>query len=102
VAALASCHMLGFLSIAAKAGFVVENYRDEATGLMAKNEDGNLAITEVTLYPRVTFVAAKCPTKAQHEALHREAHEQCFIASSVRTDVRCEALEVTNAAEQHE
>ena len=95
VAALASCHMLWFLSIAAKQGFVVESYRDEAEGVMAKNADGKVAMTQVTLRPRVMFSGEKRPSAAQHEGMHREAHELCFVASSVKTDVRCEALAVT-------
>ena len=95
VAALASCHMLWFLSIAAKQGFVVENYRDEATGTMATNSEGKLAMTEVTLRPRLTFAKKSRPSAAQHQAMHHEAHEQCFIASSVKTDVRCDAIDVT-------
>lgn len=92
VAALASCHMLWFLSIAAKRGFVVESYRDEVTGVMAKNAEGKLAMTRVTLHPAVVFATDKRPSTAEHQALHHEAHEQCFIASSVKTDVRCEPV----------
>ncbi len=95
VAALASCHMLWFLSTAAKQGFLVESYRDEAIGVMAKNADGKLAMTQVTLRPRVMFAGDKRPSTAQHEAMHHEAHEQCFIATSVKTHVRCEAVDVT-------
>ena len=95
VAALASCHMLWFLSIAAKRGFVVETYRDEAVGVMAKNSDGRLAMTQVTLHPAVRFSAKMRPTAAQHQAMHHEAHEQCFIANSVTTDVRCEPVDVS-------
>jgi organic hydroperoxide reductase OsmC/OhrA len=95
VASLASCHMLWFLSIAAKAGFVVESYRDAATGVMARNADGRMAMTEVTLRPHIRFTGEKRPSTTQHEALHHEAHEQCYIASSVKTDVRCEAVDVT-------
>ena len=95
VAALASCHMLSFLYVAAKQGFVVESYRDEATGVMAKNADGKLAITQVTLRPHVMFAGDKRPSSAQHEAMHHEAHAECFIANSVKTDVRCEPVEVT-------
>jgi len=95
VAVLASCHMLWFLSIAAKQGFVVESYQDEATGVLAKNSDGKLAMTQVTLYPKLVF-AGKRPSADQHEAMHHEAHEECFIASSVKTDVRCEARDVTS------
>jgi organic hydroperoxide reductase OsmC/OhrA len=95
VASLASCHMLWFLHIAAKRGFVVESYRDEAVGRLAKNSEGKIAMTEVTLRPRLTFAGEKRPTAEQHEAMHHEAHEQCFIANSVKTDVRCEAIDVT-------
>jgi organic hydroperoxide reductase OsmC/OhrA len=95
VAALASCHMLWFLSIAAKRGFVVNSYRDEATGIMNQNAEGKLAMTEVTLRPRVTFSGEKRPSVAEHGAMHQEAHEQCFIASSVKTYVRCEAVDIT-------
>ena len=97
VAALASCHMLWFLSIAANQGFIVEAYRDDATGVMANNVHGKLAMTQVTLRPRVTFVVEKRPTVAQHQAMHHEAHEECFIASSVKTDVQCEPVDVTKA-----
>jgi organic hydroperoxide reductase OsmC/OhrA len=89
VASLSSCHMLFFLSIAAKRGFVVDEYRDAALGTMAKNAAGKMAMTVVTLRPAVVF-AGKAPASAEIEAMHHEAHDQCFIASSVRTEVRCE------------
>jgi len=95
VASLASCHMLSFLYVAAKQGFVVESYRDEAVGTLAKNTEGRLAMTQVTLRPAVTFARDKRPSPAEHEAMHHEAHELCFIANSVKTDVRCEAADVT-------
>jgi organic hydroperoxide reductase OsmC/OhrA len=85
--------MLWFLSIAAKRGFVVETYRDEAAGVMAKNGAGRLAMTQVTLRPAVVFSGKLRPTAAQHQAMHHEAHEQCFIANSVTTDVRCEPVD---------
>jgi organic hydroperoxide reductase OsmC/OhrA len=87
VAALASCHMLWFLSIAAKRGFVVDDYADDATGTMARVAKGRLGITEVVLRPRVRFHGA-APDAATHEAMHHEAHESCFIANSVKSDVR--------------
>lgn len=90
VVSLSSCHMLWFLSIAAKRGFVVESYRDEAVGMMAKDASGKLAMTRVTLHPEVQFDSDKQPTKEEEVAMHREAHEQCFIARSVKTDVLCE------------
>ena len=92
VAALSSCHMLFYLSFAARDGFVVEDYRDEAVGVMAKNEGGKLAITRVTLRPRVRYGDARQPTRAEEDALHQAAHEACFIASSVRTEVACEPV----------
>jgi organic hydroperoxide reductase OsmC/OhrA len=95
VAALASCHMLWFLSIAAQQGFVVESYQDEATGVLAKDPDGKLAMTQVTLHPKLVFTG-KRPSADQHDAMHHEAHEECFIASSVKTNVRCEAWDVTS------
>ena len=91
VASLASCHLLWFLSLAARAGFVVESYVDEAVGTMARNAEGRLAMTEVVLRPRVGFAGARRPTAAEHEALHHRAHDECYIAKSVKTVVRCEA-----------
>jgi organic hydroperoxide reductase OsmC/OhrA len=103
VAALSSCHMLTFLWLAAKRGFIVDSYRDEAIGVMGKNAEGKIALTRVTLRPAVTFApsgmggggsaATRTPTRAELDELHHEAHEQCFIASSVKTDVRCEPVE---------
>jgi organic hydroperoxide reductase OsmC/OhrA len=90
VVSLSSCHMLWFLAIAAKRGFVVESYRDEAVGVMAKDASGKLAMTGVTLRPEVQFDGDKQPTKEVVVAMHREAHEQCFIARSVKSDVECE------------
>ena len=93
VASLASCHMLWFLSIASRRGYVVERYRDEAAGALGRNADGRLAMTRVTLRPRVEFAPDARPTAAEHEAMHHEAHERCFIASSVMTEVTCEPRE---------
>jgi organic hydroperoxide reductase OsmC/OhrA len=88
VASLESCHMLWFLSLAAKCGFRVDSYVDEAEGTMAKNERGKLAITVVTLRPAVEFSGERLPTREDLEGLHHEAHEECFIANSVRSEVR--------------
>ncbi len=87
VASLSSCHMLWFLSLAAGKGFVVASYEDHAAGILAKNEDGKLAMTEVTLKPKVTFSGKAVPSDAQVEALHHAAHEKCFIANSVKTKI---------------
>lgn len=92
VASLASCHMLWFLSIAAKHGYLVDAYVDRASGVMAKNAAGRLAMTAITLRPQVTFAGAKQPARAALDALHHEAHEECFIAASIRSDVRIEPV----------
>ena len=92
VASLSSCHMLWFLSIAGKHKFCVDRYVDAASGVMAKNADGKMAMTVVTLRPDVTFSGEKLPTRAEIDALHHEAHEACYIASSVKTEVRCEPI----------
>ena len=92
VASLSSCHMLWFLSIAAKRGLVVDSYRDEAVGVLGKDASGKLAMTRVTLRPDVRFSGDPRPTADEVAALHHEAHEVCFIASSVKTDVRCEPV----------
>ena len=89
VASLASCHMLCFLSIAAKHGFVVDRYVDEAIGILDKNESGKLSITRVTLRPKAEYIG-RAPTEPELHEMHHLAHEECFIANSVKTDVRCE------------
>ena len=87
VASLSSCHMLFFLSMAAGEGWVVEEYVDDAVGIMEKNAEGKTAMTTVTLRPRVAFVGEKQPTQAALEQLHHASHEECFIANSVKTRV---------------
>lgn len=87
VAALSSCHMLWFLSIAAGKKFIVESYEDHAEGILAKNAEGKLAMTEVTLRPKVSFSGKTIPSRAQTDELHHLAHEKCFIASSVKTKI---------------
>ena len=92
VASLASCHLLWFLSLAAKEGYCVDRYADAASGVLAKNAEGKLAMTLVTLRPDVAFFGAKRPTRAELDALHHAAHEACFIASSVKSEVRVEPV----------
>ena len=92
VASLSSCHMLWFLSIAAKRKFCVDRYFDAASGVMEKNVDGKMAMTIVTLRPDVTFSGERLPTREELGRLHHEAHEACFIANSVKTEVRCEPV----------
>ena len=91
VASLSSCHMLWFLSTAAEHGFVVDTYDDEAIGRMRKDANGRLAIAEVVLRPRATFSGGRQPTREQLDELHHAAHEQCFIANSVKTKIAIEA-----------
>jgi len=93
VAALASCHMLWFLSLAAKAGWVVDSYRDEASGVLARNATGKFAMTVVTLRPAVAWGGERQPDAAERTRLHHAAHEACYIANSVTTDVRCEPID---------
>ena len=90
VASISSCHMLWFLHLAAQAGWVVDDYRDEAFGVMARNAAGRLAMTEVTLRPAVAFAGERRPDAAEVERLHHAAHDECYIANSVTTDVRCQ------------
>ena len=87
VAALSSCHMLFFLSFAAKRGFVVDQYLDEAVGTMGRDADGRLAMTRVVLRPRIAVVGDVVPDEATVRALHDEAHHACFLANSVRTEI---------------
>lgn len=90
VASLSSCHMLFFLYLAAKAKLVVDEYVDEAVGVIGKNEEGRQAMTRVTLRPKIVFSGDKEPTREQLEELHHKAHELCFIANSVKTTVDTE------------
>ena len=90
VAALSSCHMLFFLAFAAKGGFVVESYRDEAVGTLGRDERGKTSITTVALRPAVVFSGASAPDAAALDALHHRAHEACYIANSIRAEVTVE------------
>lgn len=87
VAALASCHMLTFLYVAAKQGFVVDSYADDAVGQMTKNEHGKLWVSKVTLSPAIAFTGEKRPSPGQLDHLHHLAHEECYIANSVKSEV---------------
>ncbi|HEY9509668.1 MAG TPA: OsmC family protein [Verrucomicrobiae bacterium] len=87
VAALSSCHMLTFLFIASKQGFQVDEYEDNAVGKLSRNERGVPWISSVTLNPEISYRGEKIPTAPEEEQLHHQAHEQCFIANSVKTEV---------------
>jgi organic hydroperoxide reductase OsmC/OhrA len=90
VASLSSCHMLWFLAIAAKRGFVVDRYEDNPVGLMERNAERKFAMSVVTLRPKIAFSGDKQPTAEELDQLHHKAHEECYIANSVKTEIRVE------------
>ena len=92
VASLSSCHMLFFLSIAAKRKFIIDGYIDNAIGVMEKDSDGKISMTKVTLRPEVNFSGDRQPSIEQLEKMHHQSHEQCFIANSVKTEVVTEII----------
>ena len=89
VAALSNCHMLTFLDLARRAGIVIDSYEDEAVGMMERIAPMRMAITKVTLRPKIVYASAP-PDKAKLDELHHQAHELCFIANSVKTEVTVE------------
>jgi len=89
VASLSSCHMLFFVDFARRAGLIVDSYVDEAEGVLEKRAAGKIAMTRVTLRPRVTW-GGTAPDEAAIADLHHRAHEACFIANSVTTAVTVE------------
>ena len=91
VAALSSCHMLFFLSVAAKRRFVVDEYIDEACGLMTTDDRGRMNISKVILRPEITFSSDRRPTGEQIDKMHHRSHDLCFIANSVRTEIEIRA-----------
>jgi len=90
VAAASSCHLLTFLYLAAKAGWLVEAYDDNALGLMALDERGRQAITRITLRPAIRFGGGHEPSAAELAQLHHDAHEQCYVANSLKSEIVCE------------
>ncbi|GGX96975.1 hypothetical protein GCM10011290_25980 [Vogesella alkaliphila] len=91
VASVSSCHMLWFLSQAAEQGWLVDDYDDAAEGVMTKSPEDKLWVSCITLRPTVLF-GGKQPDEAAVHALHHAAHEACFIANSLRTEIRCEPV----------
>jgi organic hydroperoxide reductase OsmC/OhrA len=87
VASVASCHMLTFLAIACKQKFVLDSYEDEAVGFMEKNAEGRLAITRIELRPKLAWSGDRKPSAKDLEQMHHAAHENCFIANSIKTQV---------------
>jgi organic hydroperoxide reductase OsmC/OhrA len=92
VAALSSCHMLTFLAVAAKRKFIPDSYLDDAVGYLEKNSQGRLAVTRVVLRPRIVWAQGISVSEEDLNKLHHQAHEGCFIANSVTTDVRVEPV----------
>ncbi|HEX2530856.1 MAG TPA: OsmC family protein [Burkholderiaceae bacterium] len=90
VAATSSCHMLFFLSIAARHGFVIDSYIDRAIAVMEKNGEGKIAITRITLRPQIVFSGEHRPAPAELDTMHHEAHERCYIANSLKSEVAVE------------
>jgi organic hydroperoxide reductase OsmC/OhrA len=90
VASLSSCHMLWFLAIAAKRGFVVDRYEDNPVGTLERNAERKFFMSVVALRPKITFSGERQPTTEELDQLHHKAHEECYIANSVRTEVRIE------------
>ena len=89
VASLSSCHMLFFVDFARRAGLVVDSYHDQAEGVLEKRSDGKMAMTRVMLHPRVTWDGEE-PSKEAVADLHHRAHEECFLANSVLTEISVE------------
>jgi organic hydroperoxide reductase OsmC/OhrA len=93
VASIASCHFLTFIWLAGKEGFQIDSYEDRAVGKMANNERGVSWVSEVILNPNINFAGDKKPTNADLSRLHHAAHEQCFIANSVKSKVTVAGFE---------
>jgi organic hydroperoxide reductase OsmC/OhrA len=85
--ALSSCHMLTFLAVASKSGYIVESYTDYSAATLDKNEEGKLSITTIDLKPIIVFSGAKIPDEIQLKSLHDKAHRNCFVANSIKTKV---------------
>lgn len=87
VASVSSCHMLFFLNIAARRGFIVDRYIDHAVGVMEKNAEGRVAMTRITLRPLIAFGGERRPTAEEIAQIHHESHDQCYIANSIKSEV---------------
>lgn len=90
VAATSSCHMLFFLAIAAKQGFIVDRYSDQAYGVMGKNPEGKTFMSNITLRPKIEFSGTKQPSVEEIAKIHHLAHEQCFVGNSLKTEITIE------------
>jgi organic hydroperoxide reductase OsmC/OhrA len=92
VASVSSCHMLTYVYLAYRQGFQVDSYEDEAVGTMTKNERGVPWMSSIQLNPRISYSGEKIPTNEDIQHLHHLAHEQCFIANSIKTEVKVGAV----------
>ena len=92
VASISSCHMLTYLWVASRAGYAVTSYEDRAVGVMTRNEAGVPWVSRITLRVRIAYDDARRPTAAEEERLHHDAHVQCFISNSVKTEIVVQSL----------
>jgi organic hydroperoxide reductase OsmC/OhrA len=88
IASLSSCHMLFFLSFAASSKYIIESYEDNAEGVMSKNENGEMSMSLVTLKPKIIFTGDIIPSAGQVNNLHELAHKKCYIANSVKSEIK--------------
>jgi organic hydroperoxide reductase OsmC/OhrA len=86
-AALSSCHMMSFLYVASKKKIIVESYEDDSEAVLEKNTNNKMAVTKIYLRPKISFRGEKQPSKEMVDLLHEKAHEECFIANSVLTEI---------------
>ncbi|AIW16109.1 OsmC family protein [Vibrio tubiashii] len=94
IASISSCHMLTFLGIAAKRRYIIDSYTDEAVGFLEEDSSGRSSVTRVILRPKIEFKGEKQPSLEQLEKLHHLAHQHCFIANSVKTDITTEIIQM--------
>ncbi|MBX3299160.1 MAG: OsmC family protein [Acidobacteria bacterium] len=92
VASAASCHMLTFLYLAAREGFNIASYTDNAVGEMAAMEDGRQWIAKITLDPQIEWSGERLPTLDETAELHHKAHKECYIANSIRSQITIKGL----------
>ncbi|MEJ7823711.1 MAG: OsmC family protein [Chitinophagaceae bacterium] len=88
VAAISSCHMLFFLSIAASSNYIIETYDDQAEGIMSKNEHGQMIMGDIILKPKIVFSGTTIPTAEQIAELHNSAHHKCYLANSIKSTIK--------------
>jgi organic hydroperoxide reductase OsmC/OhrA len=87
VASLSSCHMLTFLAFASLANLTLETYADEAVGYLEKNDSGKPVLARVELHPKTSWAEGVTDSAEKLAELHRKAHQECFLATSVKTAI---------------